>query len=86
MKIEHCYEPDGTPTRCPHCGCTDLQCEVHVIVNGHIAEESTTCVGCGEHLSFWAYGSYQPTPHLIYHSNKAVKSVINWFIKKGFTK
>ena len=37
-------------------------------------------------IAFWAYGLYQPTPHLIYHSNKAVKTVINWFIKKGFTK
>lgn len=86
MKIEHCYEPDGTPIRCPHCGCTNLQGEVHAIVNGNIAEESTTCVGCGEHLSFWAYGSYQPSPHFIYHRSKVVKSVINWFIKKGFTK
>lgn len=86
FKVEHCYMQSGEPIRCPHCGGTDLQGEVSEIANGHIAEESTRCTGCNKIIAFWAYGSYQPSPHFIYHRSKVVKSVINWFIKKGFTK
>lgn len=85
-KIEHCYNPDGEPIRCTYCGGTNFQGEITEIVAGNIAEEHTRCTDCGKFVAFWAYGSYEPMPHLIYHPVKIVKDVVNWFIIKGFTK
>lgn len=86
FKVEHCYMQSGEPIRCPHCGGTDFQGEVADIVSGHVAEEYTRCRGCMKIVSFWAYGSYEPHPHIIYHPVKVVKNAINWFIIKGFFK
>ncbi|WBF81377.1 hypothetical protein HNDCFFNB_00080 [Citrobacter phage BSwM KMM2] len=84
--VSQCYMNDGEPVKCCHCGGENFQGEVSEIVSGNVAEEYTRCCGCGKILSFWAYGSYEPQPHLIYHPNRIVKRVLNWFIIKGFTK
>lgn len=84
LGIKRCYTLTFEPVKCYRCGGEDFQCEVESIVAGNIAEESYRCTGCGEVVAQWAYGSFEPHPRLVYSPNKALKGLINFFIKTGW--
>nr|DAN14618.1 MAG TPA: transcription factor IIS-like protein [Caudoviricetes sp.] len=84
LGIKRCYTLDFEPVKCPSCGGEDFQCEVHDIVAGHITEELYRCTGCGNPVAQWSYGCFEPQPRLVYAPNKALKGLINFFIKTGW--
>jgi len=58
------FEEDGAPKKCPKCDSTKITEKIIGVVDvfqgmGPTCEADYFCE-CGEHVGFWAYGSWHP--------------------------